>query len=199
MRLSFNTIMPNNSPSRKNEIFRQFAARVSNSCANRPWRIQRIMYNESVRMCFPGCRNWHSRAEKGYSPQYRCWCCWYYHWSIYPLQTVSHLRMGREVLYACEYVHIYACDIAVASACTYHTCLNVFDNARTMREQQIITAIRPHERPWTPLCRLACRRIAMFTVTLRNVKGLREESVGVKRGVIEWSHRVNAMTRSIQW
>lgn len=32
--------------------------------------------------------------------------------------------------------------------------LTVFDNARTMREQQIITSIRSYECPWTPLCRL---------------------------------------------
>ena len=70
--------------------------------------ISTCVYNESMRVYFPGCRNRRSRAEKGSSPpQCRCWCCWYYHWSIYPPQTVSHLWTRRTYIYIHKY--IYAC------------------------------------------------------------------------------------------
>lgn len=50
---------------------------------------------------------------------------------------------GSEMVCACEYIYVYMRAIVERERVR----LNVFDNARTMREQQIITSIRPYERP----------------------------------------------------
>lgn len=81
----------------------------------RPPCIFQRAYNESMCVYFPGCRNRRSRAEKGSSPQCRCWCCWYYHWSIYPLQTVSHLWTRRA--YICAYVCVCCVQICISRSC----------------------------------------------------------------------------------
>jgi len=73
------------------ETARIFLLREIRGCKYLRCGCKDLQFNEK-RVYFPGCRNRHFRAEKGSSPQCRCWCCWYYDWSIYPPQTVSHLR-----------------------------------------------------------------------------------------------------------